>query len=248
MHKALGFEVMHFILYVRMWLHQGVPVAALVPAARLWPSLQDEWRRLMNESQNPEYTTPIPEDVADSTGDAGQHRTRSQSRNAGPSGNVQSITATTEHMSLATAMSRMNENSAGNLDKGVQPKRDFKVEPWTDFQHKVEIWAASHDIAHLIERGPYPSEQRKHDTAMRTVLLNLPSHDRAYVRSHSMLHEVWSMLNSQYMPSVAAEATKLWIQFEGLRQRGRPMPEHINECMTVHNKLLAINESVPDRQ
>ena len=30
MHKALGFEVMHFILYVRMWLHQGVPVAAPV--------------------------------------------------------------------------------------------------------------------------------------------------------------------------------------------------------------------------
>ena len=76
-------------------------------------------------------------------------------------------------MSLATAMSHMNENCAGNLDKGVQPKWDFKVEPWTDFQHKVEIWAASHDIAHLLE--PYPSEQRKHDTAMRTVLLNLIS-------------------------------------------------------------------------
>ena len=26
MHKPLGFEVMHFILYVRVWLHQGVPV------------------------------------------------------------------------------------------------------------------------------------------------------------------------------------------------------------------------------
>ena len=34
--------------------------------------------------------------------------------------NVQSITATIDRMSLATAMSRMNENSAGNLDKGVQ--------------------------------------------------------------------------------------------------------------------------------
>ena len=49
------------------------------------------------------------------------------------------------------------------------------------------------------------------------------------------------------MPSVAAEATKLWIQFEGLRQRGSPMQEHINECMTVRNKLLAIHEPVPDR-
>ena len=63
-----------------------------------------------------------------------------------------------------------------------------------------------------------------------------------------MLHEVWSILNSKYMPSVAAEATKLWIQSEGLRQRGRPKQKRINECMTVRNKLLAINEPVPDRQ
>ena len=217
---------MYFILYVRVWLHQGFPVEQ---------SLQQGYGRCCSmtggDSQNPGGTTLIPEDVADSTGNAGQRRITG--RRSGPSGSVQSIATTIDHMSLATAMSRMNENSAGNFDKGVQPKWDFKVEPRTDFQHKAEIWAASHDIAHLPERDPYPSEQRKHDTAMRTVLLNLPSHDRAYVRGHSMLHEVWFMLNSKYMPSVAAEATKLWIQFEGLRQRGRPMQEHINECMTV---------------
>ena len=243
MHKPLGFEVLHFVLYVRVWLHQGVPVDQ---------SLQQSYGRCCRmtggESQNPDGTTPIPEDIADSTGDTGQRRTQSQSRNPRPSGSVHSITATIDHMSLVTAMSRMNENSSGNLDKGVQPKWNFKVEPWTDFQHKVEIWAAFHDIAHLLERDPYPSEQRKHDTAMRTVLLNLPSHDRAYVRGQTMLHEVWSMLTSKYMPSIAAEATKLWIQFEGLRQRGRTMQEHVNECMTVCNRLLAINEPVPDRQ
>ena len=129
----------------------------------------------------------------------------------------------------------------------IQHKWDFKLEPWTDFQHKVEILAASHDMAHLLERDPYPSEHRKHDTAIRTVLLNLPSHDRAYVRGQSMLHEVWSMLKSKYMPSQAAEAAKLGIPFEGLRQRGRPMQEHINECPAVRNKLLAVNEPVPDR-
>ena len=138
------------------------------------------------ESQNPEGTTPISEDVADSTGDAGQRRTQSSSRNTGPNGSVHSITATIDHMSLATAMSRMNESSAGNLDKGVQAKWDFKVEPWTDFQHEVEIWAASHDIAHLLECDPYPCEPRKHGTAMRTVLLNLPSYDTAYFRGHSV--------------------------------------------------------------
>ena len=93
----------------------------------------------------------------------------------------------------------MNVNSAGNLDKGVQPKWDFKVQLWIDFQHNVEIWAASHDIEHLLKRDPYASEQKKHGTAMCIVLLNLLSHDRTYVRGHDMLHEVRSMLNNKYM-------------------------------------------------
>ena len=244
MHKPSGFEVMHFILKdVRMWLHQGVPVEQ---------SLQQGYGRYCRmtggDSENPGGSTPVHDEVADSTSDAVQRNTRSQSRSAGSSSGVQSITATINHTSLATAMSRMKDNSAGNHDKGVQPKWDFKVEACTDFQHKVEIWAAPHDLAHLLERDLYPSEQKKHVTAMRTVLLNLPPHDRAYVRGHDMLHEVWSILNSKNMPSVAAEATKLWIQFEGLRQRGGPMHEHIKECMTVRNKLLAINEPIPDRQ
>ena len=89
---------------------------------------------------------------------------------------------------------------------------------------------------------------KKHAAAMRTVLLNLPSHDRAHVRGHDMLHEQWSMLFKKCMLSVAAEATKLWIQFEGLGQRGKLMQEHINECTTVHKMLVAINEPVSDRQ
>ena len=66
MHKPLGFEVMHFVLYVRVWLHQGLLVDQ---------SLQQGngrcCRMAGGESQNPDGTTPIPEDVADSTGDAG---------------------------------------------------------------------------------------------------------------------------------------------------------------------------------
>ena len=87
------------------------------------------------------------------------------------------------------------------------------------FQHKVEVKAASHDISHLLEHDPYPYELKKQATAMRTVLLNLPSHDTAYGRGVAVLHEVWSMYNSKCMPSVAAETTKPWIQFEGLRPR-----------------------------
>ena len=114
MHKPLGFEVIHFILYVRVWLHQRVPVEQ---------SLQQGYGRCCRmaggESWNPKGSTPIPEDVADSTEDAGQRWTRSQSRNVGPSGGVQSIIATINRMSLAAAMTRMHENSAGNLDQGV---------------------------------------------------------------------------------------------------------------------------------
>ena len=62
MHKPLGFEVMHFILYVCVWLRQGVPVDQ---------SRQQGYgrccRMVGGESQNPDGTTPIPEDVADST-------------------------------------------------------------------------------------------------------------------------------------------------------------------------------------
>ena len=71
------------------------------------------------------------------------------------------------------------------------------------------MWAASHDIANLLVRDPYPHEKRKRDTAMCTVLLNLPPHDKAYVRGHDTLHEVWPTLNNKYIPSIAAEATKL---------------------------------------
>ena len=73
MDKPFGFEVMHFILHVRVCLHQGVPVKQ---------SLQQGYGRCCKmtggDSQNPGGTTPIPEDVADSTGHAGQRKTRSQ--------------------------------------------------------------------------------------------------------------------------------------------------------------------------
>ena len=140
---------MHFILYVRVWLHQGVPVEQI---------LQQGYGRCCRmtggDSQNPGGSTPILDEVADFTGEAGQRETRSQSRGAAPSSVVQSIAATIDHITLAIAMSRMNENSAGNINKGVQPKWDFKVEPWTDFQHKVEIWAVSHDIARWLVHDP----------------------------------------------------------------------------------------------
>ena len=67
---------------------------------------------------------------------------------------AQSATASIDYHSLATAMSRLNDDSASNIEKGTQPKWDFKVETFVDWQNKVEIWAESHDIKHLLEHPP----------------------------------------------------------------------------------------------
>ena len=147
-------------------------------------------------------------------------------------------------------MSRLHDDSASNLEKGTQPKRDFKTETFVDWQHKVEKWADSHDIRHLLEHPPVaaPGQLRKHEITKRIILLTLPNHDRAYVRGSQTLNEIWSKLLAKYMPSIDAEARKLWSRFSARRQCGRPMVEHVNDCMTIRNLLEAIGGIVPDKQ
>lgn len=50
------------------------------------------------------------------------------------------------------------------------------------------------------------------------------------------------------MPSIDAEAGKLWSKFGALLHASRPMVELVKECMTVKNKLIAVGETVPDKQ
>ena len=50
------------------------------------------------------------------------------------------MTATIDDHSLAIAMSRVNDDSGSNLEKGTQPKWDFKSETRVDWKHKIEIW------------------------------------------------------------------------------------------------------------
>ena len=163
---------------------------------------------------------------------------------------AQSVTATIDYQSLATAMSCLNDDSASNLEKGTQLKWDFKTETFVDWQHKVEILAESHDIRHLLEHHPVaaPGQLRMHEIAKRIILLTLPNHDRAYLRGSQTLNETWSKVQGKYMPSIDAEAGKLWSRFSALRQSGRPMVEHVNDCMTVRNLLEAMGETVPDKQ
>ena len=89
---------------------------------------------------------------------------------------------------------------------------------------------------------------RKHEIAKRIILLTLPNHDRAYVRGSQTLNETWSKPLAKYMPSIDGEARKLWSRFTALRHSGRPMVEHVNDCMTVRNLLEAIGDTVSDKQ
>ena len=70
MHKSLGFEVVHFMLYGRVWLQQGVLVEQ---------SLQQGYgcccRLTGGDSQNPGGSTSVHDEVADSTADACPRKT-----------------------------------------------------------------------------------------------------------------------------------------------------------------------------
>ena len=147
--------------------------------------------------------------------------TRAQAASQG----AQSVNASFDYHSLATAMSRLNDDSASNIEKGTQPKWDFKVEMFFDWQNKVEIWAESHDIKQLLEHPPVadPVQLRKHEVAKRVILLTLPNQDRAYVKGSLTLNEIWGKLLAKYMPSTDAEARRLWSRLSALRQAGRPM-------------------------
>ena len=42
------------------------------------------------------------------------------------------------------------------------------------------------------------------------------------------------------MSSMDAETWKLWSKFSALRRGGRTILEHVNDCMTVGNQLIAL--------
>ena len=85
---------------------------------------------------------------------------------------------------------------------------------------------------------------RKHEIDKRIILLTMPNYGRVYVRGSLTPNEIWSKLQAEYMPSQDAEARKLWSKFSALCQAGKPMVEHVIDCMTVKNQLIALGETV----
>ena len=211
--------------------------------------------RMSNPNDNPDAAQNVAESRGDAPGgDPPGVRTRSRSAAAGAmaqaatgaGGPTPTVQPVVDVQSLVTAMSHLNAGAATSLEKGMQPKWDLKTERFYDFKRKVDIWAASHDIAHLFERPPYPSDSIKHDAARRIILLSLPNHDQQYVLGTSYLSEAWEMLLVKYMPSIDAEKRDLFQRFDKLSQHGKTMEQHVNDCMTVRNQLMALGESISD--
>ena len=125
---------------------------------------------MSNPNANPDGT----QNVAESRGGAaGGNPSRATTRNqtaaagamahaaTGTGGPTASVPCVIDVNSLVTAMSRLNASAATSLEKGIQPKWDNRTERFYDFKRKVDIWAASHDIKHLLERPPDPSDAVK---------------------------------------------------------------------------------------
>ena len=77
-----------------------------------------------------------------------------------------------DYHSLAIAMSRLNDDSANNLENGTRPKWNSKIETFIDWHHKVEIWEDSHDI-HLLEHPPIAAHAHLHEHEVAKRLIPL---------------------------------------------------------------------------
>ena len=179
MHKPSKFEVMHFILHACVWLHQGFHVNPTflhgygLCCRMSDPNQPDDVTSGSTMWQQSTVDALVQAAAVAAVAQAAANRAQAASQGA------QSATASIDYHTLATAMSRLNGDSASNIEKGTQPNWDFKVETFVDWQNKVEIWAEPHGTKHLLQHPPGadPVQLRKHEVAKRVILLTLPNQD-----------------------------------------------------------------------
>ena len=144
----MEFEVMHFILHVSVWLHQGFHVNPAYLHGyglcyRMSNPTPDDDTTSGSNIVNPPYAgrqgavTRYRSTIsAMAQAAAATPAAAAQAAAATPAPTAihgaQSVTATIDYHSLATAMSRLNDDSASNLEKGSQPKWDFQTETFAD--------------------------------------------------------------------------------------------------------------------
>ena len=132
LHKPSEFEVVHFILHACVWLHQGFHLNPTFlhgygQCCRMSDQNQSDDVTSGSNVINPPYTgrqgpTTRQQSTVDAFAQAAAAAAAAQAaanRAQAASQGAQSATASIDYHSLATAMSRLNDDSASNSEKGT---------------------------------------------------------------------------------------------------------------------------------
>ena len=84
-----------------------------------------------------------------------------------------------------------------------------------------------------------------HDAARSIILLSLSAADTDYTADTTCLYEAWNLLIDRHEPSRAVEVSKWHQKLTSAAQNGRPMGEHVHQCMTWRNRLKAPGAELP---
>ena len=151
--------------------------------------------------------------------------------------------AFTRYTSMTSGVSHsVPEKKALAVAKPEKPKWDTQKEPFHTFERRVMIWAESLKIEHLLTGPPLGDvvDFECHDTARRSILLSWSAEDTDYTADTTYLYAAWSLLLDHQEPSRSVEVSELYQKLTSAAKNGRPMGEHVHQCMTWHNRLEAL--------
>ena len=84
-----------------------------------------------------------------------------------------------------------------------------------------------------------------HDVARRIILLSLSAADTDYTADTAYLYEAWNLLVDRHEPSRAVAVSELCQKLTCATQNGRPMDEHVQQCMKWRNRLNTLGAKLP---
>ena len=108
------------------------------------------------------------------------------------------------------------------------------------------IWAESLKIEYLLTGPPLGdvADFECHDAARRLVLLSLSAADTDYTADTTYLYEAWNVLLDRHEPSRGVEVSELYQKLTSAAQNGRPVGEHVQQCMTRRKRLKALGSEL----
>ena len=60
------------------------------------------------------------------------------------------------------------------------------------------------------------------------------------------MYKAWTLLLNRHEPSSAVDVSELYQKLTSAAQNGRPMGEHVQQCMTWQNRLKALGAEQPN--